>query len=94
MATSRYNRTKKMAIPRVPRRNPVEFGNQLAREHGLERAVALAEECAAGGRAALERVEGREIMDYMSPDEVKKSVGLWSTIAGYLRKKLPNGGKR
>jgi hypothetical protein len=87
-------RTKKIMIPRVPKLNPVKHAQTLARLWGAERALAVAEELVAGGRAADERLEGREIPDFMSPQEVKSSIGFWRTVAGYLRKRLPVGAGR
>jgi hypothetical protein len=81
-------RTKKLYIPKVPMVNPVEYANGLAKQLGPQEAVRLATELHRGAVNALGAVDGRSVMyDYLSVAEVRRTAGLWATVAGYLSRR-------
>jgi hypothetical protein len=81
-------RTKKLYIPKVPRVNPIEKANELAKQLGPKDAIKLATELHLGAVNALTGADGRSVMhDYISTAEVRKSAGLWGTVAGYLTRR-------
>lgn len=86
---NRHKRSKKIALPRIPKVSPVKYADELSRSLGLESATSLAQDLAKGGENALGGVDGRSIMfDYTTVEAVRRHTGFWKTVAGYLRKKL------
>ena len=84
---AKKSRTKGIHKHKIPKLDPVKYANELRSAVGWEKATGIAHDTYKGVQNALQRVEGREIMSFTNPTDLKKGEGFWGTVFGYLQKR-------